>query len=642
MTKAILTFTFLLFTPFVFSQSNKLGQFEENEISMSEVPYEPDAPAVILVSQGNSRFLSGLLETTYFVRLKILSEAGKEFADVRVRYYKGDDNIENINGIKAQTTNFINGKAETTKVSKEGIFDVDINNGYKEMRISFPNVQVGSIIEYQYKKTDKNRTFIDGWTFQNYLPTLFSKYEINMSPSFEYNTIGQGVNYATKVEKTNDYNNNYSWTLRDLRSLKEEPYMKNYRDYIDRIEFQLARYHASTDFGAVWKDVLNTWEVLGNDVISIYTQKGYYRSNQIGREFLDVDLKGQTQLETAQKAYYYLRDNFRIEGEDWIYPKQNLNQLLKSRVGSPAELMLALMGVLKSVGITCEPVLIGSKGYGRSDLVPFPFLNQFDEILLLAELDGESRFLDLSQSNAPFGYLDLDKHVVAGLSLKKDKSKLVPIDIKHNSSSVYFGQIKMNESGELIMENSHRNYHYRGLGMAQRIEGIQKRNETLDKLFEKEEGVNFGNFKVDDLLMEKNFVTLNFEMKFSDIIDQEMILFSPLKFSSFSKNPFTQEYRMFPVDFGYAFTETYNTVVTVPEGYEIDDYPLEAGYTINGEYVVFVYSPTLINDDLKISAKLMVNTPLIPASEYENLKYFMESVASKLSEPVILKKKPTP
>ncbi|MFC5626827.1 DUF3857 domain-containing protein [Algoriphagus winogradskyi] len=641
MNKTLLTLILILISRITFSQIAKLGEFSDSEISLTEVAFEPDASAVILVSYGNSKFLPGLLETTYFIRMKVLSEAGKANADIRIRYYAGDQRMEDISGVKAQTTNFANGNAETVKVSKDGIFEVDLDGGYKELRISFPNVQVGSIIEYQYKKVDKNLTFIDGWTFQNTLPTLYSQYGIKMNPNLEYRTMGQGQNFASSVEKTHEFDN-YTWTLKDLHSLKEEPFMKNYRDYVDRIEFQLAQYRTSGDMGIQWKDVLNTWEVLGDEVISHYTQKGFYRNNPITKEFLDVDLKGATQLETAQKAYYYLRNNFRVEGDDWIYPQQNLNQLLKSKVGTPGELMLALMGVLKSEGIPCEPVLIGSKGYGRSDLVPFPFLNQFDEILLLAVLDGKPQYLDLSQPDAPFGYVDLDKHVKGGLYLQEDQSKLIPIDIQHNSNSQYFGRVEMNEEGQLIMTNSHRNYRYRGLSLAQEISGIEKRKESLEELFDKEDGVVFENFEVNNLLEEKDFLVMSFDTKFTDFGANEMILFNPLKFSSFSENPFTQEYRMFPVDFGYAFTETYNTVVNIPEGYELDDYPLEAGYTINGEYVLFIYSPFVVNNGLTISAKFVVNNPLIPASEYENLKYFMESVASKLSEPVILKKKSSP
>ncbi|WP_332911993.1 hypothetical protein [Algoriphagus boritolerans] len=42
-------------------------------------------------------------------------------------------------------------------------------------------------------------------------------------------------------------------------------------------------------------------------------------------------------------------------------------------------------------------------------------MNQFDEILLLVKLDGNLQFLDLSDPLAPFGYVDLDKHVKGGL-----------------------------------------------------------------------------------------------------------------------------------------------------------------------------------------------------------------------------------
>lgn len=635
MNKFILTLLTFCFCGFSYSQTAKLGKFEQEEIELTEVAFEKDAPAVVLLSQGESRFIGGFLETTHFVRMKILSDAGKEYADVRLRFYVGDDRTEDITGVKAQSTNFSNGNMETIKVEKDGIFEVELDNGYREMRISFPNVQVGSILEYTYKKSDKNLTFIDGWTFQKEIPTLTSTYKITMPSYLDYRTVGQGENFTTKVEKKQEYDS-HSWTLRDLHSLKEEPYMKNYRDYVERIEFQLAAYKNSD---GNWTDVLNTWEALGDDIVSIYRDKGYYRGNPIEKEFLDVDITGATQKEVAEKAYYYLRDNFRIEGDDWIYPKQSLNQLLKSKVGSPVELMLTLMGVLKSEGISCDPVLIGSKGYGRSSLVPFPFLNQFDEILLLAEVDGKQQFLDLTNPRAPFGYVDLDKHVAAGLYLQKESSNLIPIDIQHKSNASYFSRVGLGEEGNLQMSQVLRNYYYRGLDLVENVEEKQKNNESLEELFSSDNDIVFANFEVEDMLHDRNFVELNYKMTFPGTSEEDMILFKPLQFSSFSKNPFTQEYRMFPVDFGYEFSEIYNTVIDIPEGYELDDFPLRESITIPGGYVSFVYETANVAESLKISSKLDVKIPLIPASEYANLKYFMESVASKLSEPVILVKK---
>jgi hypothetical protein len=641
MNRIIFASLLVLISQTVFSQTAKLGQVSKSEIALTDVDYEPGAPAVVLVSQGDSRFFSDIVETSYFFRIKILSDAGKRYADATIRYYLGEKRVEEVSGIKAQTINFSEGQAETIKVDDSNIFNVEVGDGYNEIRISFPNVQVGSILEYTYKKTDKNLTFIDGWTFQNNVPTIFSKYQITMSPYFVYNTIGQGYNFANNSEKT-DSNGTYSWSLRNLYSLKEEPFMKNYRDYTERLEFQLSKYQSgSSSSGVEWKNVMGSWASLGDEMIELYADKGYYRSNPIERELVAADLSGSSQTETAQKAYYYLRDNFVIEGDDWIYPKQSINQLLKSRTGSPAEMMLTLMGLLKSAGIKCEPVLIGSKGYGRSELVQTPFLTQFDEILLLAEVDGSLQYLDLNDKMAPFGYIDLDKQVAGGLQLLKGKSTLIAIDIRHNSNTVHYSEVKLNERGELHMASNYRNYFYRGLEFAHLVEEKRLKNEPLEKLFKAENDVVYSNFFIDDALEEKNMYTLNYEMTFPES-GADMISFNPLQFSSFSENPFSSEFRIFPVDFEYAFNETYNTNVLIPEGYEVDDYPMEESFTIEGGYLNFIYKPILVDGMLKITARLEVKKPLIPAAQYANLKFFMESVASKLSEPVILKKTTAP
>lgn len=622
------------------AQTSKMGEFTQNEIDLQEVSYEPGAGAVYLVSSADSRFFSSVLETNFFYRIKILTEAGKENADIPIRYFTGSTNVELVNGIKAQITNFENGIPVVTTLDKESIFQVDLGNGYKEFRISFPNVQVGSILEYSYKKADKNIEFLDGWSFQRDVPVLFSKYQITMIPQLEYKMIGQGENFYHRSEKS-DGNGTYSWTLRDLYSLKGEPYMKNYQDYVDRVEFQLSRYQrAATTSGPEWTDFLNTWEKLGDELIEYYSQKGFYRTNPLEREVFSLDLSKGTEKEKAEVAFYYIRDNFVNEGADWIYTNQTLPQLLKSKKGAPGELILAYMGILKSQGIECNPVLIGSKGHGRSEIVSFPFLNQFDEILLLAKLDGNLQFLDLSDPLAPFGYVDLDKHVKAGLFLEKNASRLIPIDIRHNSNKLVFSEIKLDtETGDLVIENTIRDYFYQGLGTAHQVEILEKNDKPLKELFsENYTAYEIQNVNVDNQLEEKNMFNVSFQTVLKNAIAEDLIIFNPLQISKFATNPFTQEFRVFPVDFEYAFNETYTANLEVPEGYEIDDYPTNESITIPGSPIGFSYSTENLGSIFKITARLEVKNPLIQPSSYGDLKFFMESVASKLAAPIILKK----
>lgn len=634
------------------AQILKLGEINQKEVDLIEVDYEPGAPAVVLAASGESRFFGEIFETTYFYRIKILSESGKSFGDVKIDYYRGGTGVENLSNVKAQVINFSNSQRIIIPLAKEDLFDVDMGNGWRQLRFSFPNVQVGSILEYSFKKGDKNMEFLEGWNFQNAIPTLYSKYQITMISQLEYKMIGQGSNFSSKAVASSD-NGTYSWEMRDLFSLKEEPFMKNYRDYAERVEFQLSRYQSagsgsngyqsgSNDRGE-FVDFLNTWEKMGDGIIDVYIKYGYYRTNPIEREFFSLDLSSGTQAEKAEKAYYFIRDSFTNKGIDEIFPDQNLNQLLKSRNGAPGELILAYMGILKANGIPCDPVLIGSKGHGRSEMVQFPFLNQFDEIILLAELDGKQQFIDLSDPLAPFGYVDLDKHVSGGFLLKKGESKLISMNIRHSSNNMFFANISLNpETGALVFENSVRNYFYSGLKMSHKVEDMRKSSQSLEEIF-KEEGENFEilNLKLNDLLQEKNYYNTNFQLVIPTALDLDLLAFNPLKISSFSQNPFTQEYRVFPVDFDYPFSETYSANIQIPEGYIVEDFPTNESLTIPGSLITFHYNVEKFDKVLKINAKLDIKKSLIPAKNYGDLKFFMESVAAKLASPVILKKAET-
>ncbi len=649
MNKLLLIALAVLFPCFAPAQSIKMGEISQNEIDLREVAYEPGAAAVVLAASGDSRFFGGIFETTYFYRIKILTDAGKNFGTVKIGYYRGNTGVESLSNVKAQAINFVNGQRTVTSLGKGEQFDVDLGNGWRELRLSFPNVQVGSILEYTFRKGDKNMEFLEGWNFQNSIPTLYSKYRITMIPQLEYKMIGQGQHFTTKARVSSE-NGSYSWELRDLFSLKEEPFMKNYRDYAERVEFQLFRYQSAGSGSDGYQsgahdrgefvEFLNTWEKLGDGILDAYTRNGFYRTSPIEREFLSLDLSSGTQFEKAKKAYYYIRNNFTAKGMDKIFPNQTLNQLLKSRNGSPGELILAYMGILKAQGITCEPVLIGSKGYGRSELVQFPFLNQFDKILLLAELDGKQQFIDLSDPLAPFGYVDLEKHVSGGFLLKKGSSKLIAVDIRHSSNNMFFSNVAINpESGALVMDYSVRNYFYSGLKMSHTLSELEKSNKRAEELFKgSEEIFQIENVKTENLLEEKNYFNTSFQLVWPDASGQDRLVFNPLRVSSFAQNPFTQEYRVFPVDFEYPFSETYTANIQLPEGYVVDDFPVNESLTIPGAPISFQYNVEHLGAVLKVSAKLEIKTSLIPVKSYSDLKFFMESVASKLVSPVILKK----
>ena len=90
---------------------------------------------------------------SHYVRIKIFTERGKENATVEIPRF-GKRSIGDVAGrtIKADGT--------IVELKKDSIFDRELakTKGFKAHGKTFvlPNVEVGDIIEYQYKETREN------------------------------------------------------------------------------------------------------------------------------------------------------------------------------------------------------------------------------------------------------------------------------------------------------------------------------------------------------------------------------------------------------------------------------------------------------------------------------------------------------
>lgn len=163
--------------------------------------------------------------STIHRRIKILKESGKDVGNVSITFYAGEG-IQNVNKLNAQTINIENGIEKITKLSKDDFFEVDLDDNYKEVRFTFKDVKVGSIIEYSYLKTDKSITFLDSWVFHNPMPTMKSTYTIEVPSFLNYNFLAQGEKTQSCKYQTN-YPGTYSWTVSNLSAIKNEPMMSN-------------------------------------------------------------------------------------------------------------------------------------------------------------------------------------------------------------------------------------------------------------------------------------------------------------------------------------------------------------------------------------------------------------------------------
>src|SRR5690606_38443234 len=191
----------------------KWGDVSQAEIDYKEVAFEKDAPAVVLFEEGKS-VISGSVQTRIFRRIKILNEQGIEAANQELLYYNFRGK-ESFGSFKAQTINIENGKPVTYAVDRNSIFDVTVNEYYNARKFTFPNVKVGSIIEFEYNFINQDLGLFEAWQFQHEYPTIYSQFEIKNEMRLDYTSlmIGEKIVQYSRGKKDLD-----TWRLTNIPS----------------------------------------------------------------------------------------------------------------------------------------------------------------------------------------------------------------------------------------------------------------------------------------------------------------------------------------------------------------------------------------------------------------------------------------
>ena len=160
---------------------DNLGDFGKNEIDDSNI----------------------LVNYEIRLRTKILKPEGAKHANIDITYYNVDDNkltnVDELSDLKIRVfTKNEKGKVEKRNVNTSDFVKERVDNNYMVMHVVVPDVQAGSIIEYQYNITSVRPVFIYDWVFQECIPTVRSKCDIEI-PAFLQFKMNAPINKLIKT-----------------------------------------------------------------------------------------------------------------------------------------------------------------------------------------------------------------------------------------------------------------------------------------------------------------------------------------------------------------------------------------------------------------------------------------------------------
>jgi hypothetical protein len=146
------------------------------DLKMTSEPLAPGASAIILYRQVDRDDNIHTPHEDNYIRIKILTEDGRKYADLEIPFVKGG---YDITGVRARTI-----RPDGSVVEFDGkVFERPIEKS-REMKfmaktLTLPDVQVGSIIEYSFTYYFKEYSLYDShWILSQELFTKDAKFSL--------------------------------------------------------------------------------------------------------------------------------------------------------------------------------------------------------------------------------------------------------------------------------------------------------------------------------------------------------------------------------------------------------------------------------------------------------------------------------
>lgn len=652
---------FLLFGFFkINAQKYELGKVTVAQLQEKVYPKDTTAPAAIIFKKGRTFFTynksNGFSANhVYEFKIKIYKKEGLSWADQKVRFYIGYENLneDRLEFSQALTYNLENGTIVKTKLDNQGTFKKKINKYWNEKTITLPNVKVGSVIEYKYILKSENIVKLPDFDFQYEIPVDYFEYQTEIPEFYIYKTILTGKTPITSDSKLvsgsqsfdNEHNQtnvlsykqiNSFYTGKDIPALVFEPFVNNIDNYKGSIQFELERIRYPDE---PVKDYSLTWEGVASTI---------FKDKDFGKElsqnvFLQEDVRKLVQnVESHEERlniiFKFVQNKMNWNDENGYYADKGIVKAYADQTGNVAEINFILINMLKLAGIEVNPVLVSTIENG----IPiYPTRTGFNYIIAAAEIDGKQILLDATHKFTSPNILPLNALNWKGRLIKKDGTSkeidLYPVLLSKEFSNTI---AKVDVSGKVegkvrIQRTDYDAYSFR-------VQNAAKNQENYLEKYEAE----LGDLKISNYVIqnkETNLVnpvieTFSFSSDNQSEIIGDKIFVNPLLFFTRSKNPFTQEKRQMSIYFGYPTQEKINLNLDIPEGYIVESMPKPVRISTEDKAITYIFNISNENNKIQISCLKEINNSIFAADEYTGLKDIFQKMLASQNEKIVLKK----
>lgn len=594
-----------------------MGQkFQEptrEELQMTSDPKAPGAPAVYLfleeITDNGSHFISE------YARIKVLTEAGKEWATVEVPY-SGSGAPPRIEGrtIHADGTVVpLNSTAQDVLVVKS------YRNHLKARVFNLPSVEVGSILEYRWTLPMGEGTiggvandmqgFMDSalasaipyWDVQREIYVHKAHFYFNPLGDLERNVIGnQGITHMVDGELASyllfsshlpagskvqvSPNKDYTLDIQDVPAISHESNAPPETGRIYGVHFYYTPYLAAdvywNDEGKRWSKELDHMAepTAALKAAAVQIVGGATTDDEKARKLYDAvqaldNTAFSRERSPAERAQLGLRREVRSAEQVW-----------NEKSGTRNEIAILYLALARAAGLQANAMSIADRSRRIFD-PGYLSLNQLSATLVVLHINNADLYLDPGEKLLPYGQLRWSHALCGGLletaggathdavtppNLTKDAITAHAAELTVDPSGAVTGTVKILMSGPAAL-------HWRQLNLTADTSEVEKQfNESLHALLPHGVSGELDKFQGLDTSAGYLSATVKVSGQLGNATGKRTIL--PAFFFSQGQRPqfVAEEKRETPVDLHYAEQVIDDAVYHLPTGYSVESAPQPA------------------------------------------------------------------
>jgi hypothetical protein len=618
----------------------------KEELEMTSDPKAPGADAVYLYREEKTD--DNLHYHSYYVRLKVLTEKGKELATVRTPYERRNFKVTDIQG----RTIHRDGTVIPLTTKPSDLTDVKTKDfQVNTMVFTLPNVEVGSILEYRLQiRYEDNTVSSPTWQIQQAYFVHKAHYQFEPSRNLDSITDSRGnlannLMYAlilsdgTKMK--HDVSGRFSLDVDDIPPIPKDDWMPPLNTINWRAEFYYSGYPTGAEF---WRNEGKRW----TKETDRFADPGKSLKNAVA-ELVDAS---DSDEQKARKIYTAV---MKLDNTDFTREKssaerkseklkaiRNAEDVWLQKSGTSDDLALLYVALARAAGLHVYPVQVVNRDRAIFD-PNYLTLSQLDDYIVDVVLNGKDVYLDPGQKMCPFGLLHWKHSFASGLRLTDagPVAATTPMGSYTTTAFERVADLNIDDAGNLkgtarFILTGQEALYWRQLSVRNDESEVKKQFDEAIRAY-MPDGVqaDFNHFiALSDY--NSNLVAMVDVSGNLGTATGKRFFLPGLFFEAHARHPFVaQDKRTTLVDVHYPKLESDQVTYHLPTGFAVETAPQVADIAWPS-HAVFKVKTSVSGNDVTVARTVAFNFAVLPSKDYGDLHDFYQKVATADQQQLVL------